>query len=298
MPAEHRTTSSATTRTATHARPPPSQRAREPTKAIDHLKALVVTAREELAPPAAQHAHRRTRLPLCPPPHAPIAFQPASRHGHRAAAHRAAHPRGGGRGRRPRIRDRAPGRADRSRRPASVRSAPPSSTAPRRTRPPTQRPAFAILGGPRRSPPPPAKPSASRVNRPGDRRLTCALHTIVLTRLQHGPATRAYAARRLAEGRTRAKDQTLPQALPRPSPVAPRRSHRPTRPPRRDPRPQRRLLPPQRPRPRPPPRRRVTRAASAAPASPHRLASAPPDTLLRWPHFRTALPATFRPALT
>jgi hypothetical protein len=41
-----------------------------------------------------------------------------------------------------------------------------------------------------------------RLNRAGDRDLNCALHTIVLTRLQHDPATRAYAARRTAEGKT------------------------------------------------------------------------------------------------
>ncbi len=40
-----------------------------------------------------------------------------------------------------------------------------------------------------------------RLNRAGDRQLNCALHTIVLTRLKHDPATRAYAARR-AEGKT------------------------------------------------------------------------------------------------
>lgn len=41
-----------------------------------------------------------------------------------------------------------------------------------------------------------------RLNRAGDRDLNCALHTIVLTRLQHDAATRAYAARRTAEGKT------------------------------------------------------------------------------------------------
>jgi transposase len=30
-----------------------------------------------------------------------------------------------------------------------------------------------------------------RLNRGGDRQLNCALHTIVLTRLKHDPATRA-----------------------------------------------------------------------------------------------------------
>jgi hypothetical protein len=41
-----------------------------------------------------------------------------------------------------------------------------------------------------------------RLNRGGDRQLNCALHTIVLSRLMHDPATRAYAARRAAEGKT------------------------------------------------------------------------------------------------
>jgi hypothetical protein len=62
--------------------------------------------------------------------------------------------------------------------------------------------AFAMLGG---SAPIPASSGQTiryRLNRAGDRDLNCALHTIVLTRLQHDPATRAYAARRLAEGKT------------------------------------------------------------------------------------------------
>jgi len=41
-----------------------------------------------------------------------------------------------------------------------------------------------------------------RLNRAGDRQLNCALHTIVLTRLQQDPATRAYATWRAAEGKT------------------------------------------------------------------------------------------------
>jgi transposase len=62
--------------------------------------------------------------------------------------------------------------------------------------------AFAMLGD---SAPIPASSGQTiryRLNRAGDRQLNCALHTIVLTRLQHDPATRAYAARRLAEGKT------------------------------------------------------------------------------------------------
>jgi transposase len=62
--------------------------------------------------------------------------------------------------------------------------------------------AFAMLGG---SAPIPASSGQTiryRLNRAGDRQLNCALHTIILTRLQHDPTTRAYAARRTAEGKT------------------------------------------------------------------------------------------------
>lgn len=41
-----------------------------------------------------------------------------------------------------------------------------------------------------------------RLNRSGDRRLNCALHTIVLSRLAHHDETKRYAARRTAEGKT------------------------------------------------------------------------------------------------
>lgn len=41
-----------------------------------------------------------------------------------------------------------------------------------------------------------------RLNRCGDRQLNRALHTIVLERLKRDDATKAYAARRLAEGKT------------------------------------------------------------------------------------------------
>jgi transposase len=41
-----------------------------------------------------------------------------------------------------------------------------------------------------------------RLNRSGDRQLNRALHTIVLARLRDDPATRAYAARRRAEGKS------------------------------------------------------------------------------------------------
>lgn len=40
-----------------------------------------------------------------------------------------------------------------------------------------------------------------RLNRHGDRRLNCALHTIVITRQRHDPATREYTERRTATGK-------------------------------------------------------------------------------------------------
>jgi transposase len=42
-----------------------------------------------------------------------------------------------------------------------------------------------------------------RLNRSGDRQLNRARHTVALCRLQHHPETRAYAARRTTEGKTR-----------------------------------------------------------------------------------------------
>ena len=40
------------------------------------------------------------------------------------------------------------------------------------------------------------------MHRSGDRQLNQALHLIVLTRLRYDPATRAYATRRRAQGKT------------------------------------------------------------------------------------------------
>jgi transposase len=47
------------------------------------------------------------------------------------------------------------------------------------------------------------KTQRHRLHRGGDRAANCALHTIVLSRLGHDPRTRAYAARRTAEGLTK-----------------------------------------------------------------------------------------------
>jgi transposase len=41
------------------------------------------------------------------------------------------------------------------------------------------------------------------INRSGDRALNRALHLAVLSRMAHDPETKAYVARRLAEGKTK-----------------------------------------------------------------------------------------------
>jgi len=62
--------------------------------------------------------------------------------------------------------------------------------------------AFAALGGVAPIPASSGQTVRYRLNRGGDRQLNRALHTIVLSRLVHHPETRAYAVRRAAEGRT------------------------------------------------------------------------------------------------
>lgn len=62
--------------------------------------------------------------------------------------------------------------------------------------------AFAKLCGACPIPASSGKTSRHRLNRGGDRRANNALFTVVLVRLRHDPATRAYATRRQAEGKT------------------------------------------------------------------------------------------------
>jgi transposase len=62
--------------------------------------------------------------------------------------------------------------------------------------------AFAMLAGAAPIPASSGRTVRYRLNRSGDRRLNSALHTIALSRLKHDPATRAYAERRRAEGKT------------------------------------------------------------------------------------------------
>lgn len=62
--------------------------------------------------------------------------------------------------------------------------------------------AFAALAGVAPIPASSGQVSRHRLSRQGDRQLNRALHNVVLVRLRHDPATRAYAARRQAEGRS------------------------------------------------------------------------------------------------
>jgi transposase len=62
--------------------------------------------------------------------------------------------------------------------------------------------AFAALAGANPIPASSGQVTRHRLNRGGDRQLNRALHTIVVARLRDDPATRAYAARRTAEGKS------------------------------------------------------------------------------------------------
>jgi transposase len=63
--------------------------------------------------------------------------------------------------------------------------------------------AFARLAGVAPVPASSGQRRRHRLSRGGDRQLNRALHTIVLHRRQHDPATRDYIARRTAEGKSR-----------------------------------------------------------------------------------------------
>ena len=63
--------------------------------------------------------------------------------------------------------------------------------------------AFAALAGTNPIPASSGQVTRHRLNRSGDRQLNAALHTIALTRLRYDPETRAYAARRTTQGKTR-----------------------------------------------------------------------------------------------
>ena len=63
--------------------------------------------------------------------------------------------------------------------------------------------AFAALAGTNPIPASSGQVTRYRLNRGGDRQLNRALHTILLVRLRIDPDTRAYVARRTAEGKSR-----------------------------------------------------------------------------------------------
>ena len=62
--------------------------------------------------------------------------------------------------------------------------------------------AFASLGGTSPIPASSGRTVRHRLNRGGDRALNRAIHAIALTRMRSCPRTRAYLARRTAEGKT------------------------------------------------------------------------------------------------
>jgi transposase len=63
--------------------------------------------------------------------------------------------------------------------------------------------AFAMLAGTAPIPASSGMTVRYRLNRSGDRQLNRALHTVTVSRLRHDPKTRAYAERRIAEGKSR-----------------------------------------------------------------------------------------------
>jgi transposase len=76
--------------------------------------------------------------------------------------------------------------------------------------------AFAALAGVAPIPASSGNTIRHRLNRSGDRQLNRALHTVALSRLQHHAQTRAYAARRTAEGKsTRDIKRCLKRAIAR-----------------------------------------------------------------------------------
>jgi transposase len=78
--------------------------------------------------------------------------------------------------------------------------------------------AFAALAGASPIPASSGQVTRHRLNRGGDRRLNRALHTVALVRLRDDPVTRAYAARRRAEGKP-TRDPPVHQARGRKEPV-------------------------------------------------------------------------------
>lgn len=81
--------------------------------------------------------------------------------------------------------------------------------------------AFAALGGVSPLPASSGRTTRHRLNRGGDRTLNKAIHTIATTRMRSCPTTRAYVARRIAEGKTTRKSAAAPSATSPDSSTAP-----------------------------------------------------------------------------
>ena len=156
---------------------------------------------------AASAAARRAAQPLQPLPPLQLAHARPARHDPRAAHARPPHPGRHHRGRDarardprpcPRARPRAPRRArcrpDR-RRPTDHHLVTPTTAS-------TPKPAFARLAGVAPLPASSGLTTRHRLSRGGDRQLNRALHTVILHRRQHDPATRDYIARRITEGKS------------------------------------------------------------------------------------------------
>jgi transposase len=176
------------------------------TKAINHLKALIVTSREELRHQLRRHATdeliarcaRLRTLPSHSPEHRATVI--ALRHTARRALTLEAEANDLESAIEQLVKANVPWLLDEiGIGPISAAQLFCSWSHPGRLRSDA---AFAMLGGAAPIPASSGQTIRYRLNRAGDRQLNCALHTIVLTRLQHDPATRAYAARRAAEGKT------------------------------------------------------------------------------------------------
>jgi transposase len=76
--------------------------------------------------------------------------------------------------------------------------------------------AFAVLAGTSPIPASSGQTVRHRLNRGGDRALNRAIHTIAMVRMRSCSRTRAYVARRTAEGKTKTEILRCPQALYRP----------------------------------------------------------------------------------
>ena len=198
-------------------------------EALVQLRSVIVTAPDQLRERAARAARRAAARPLQPPAPLELGARPTSS---RRGSCCAASPAGS------RLRPWKPTSSSARSSPTSARSHPQLLDEPGvgpivaaqlivswshhgRVR---SEAAFARLAGVAPIPASSGQTTRHRLSRGGDRQLNRALHTVVLHRRQHDPATKAYIERRVAEGKSRTRRHPPPQALPRPPPL-PRHSN-------------------------------------------------------------------------